>query len=330
MSSVLSFRTERDDAGTRLDVALARHGEEMPRFSRAAVQGWIREGRARINGETATKPALRLGLGDQVELDLLFAPPPRRAHQVWETALDILYEDEHFLAVNKPAGMVAHPAAGHREGTLWNALLFLASGWGEGASPTLVNRLDRGTSGVLLAAKLAAGHAPLIRAVRSRETSKKEYLAVVYGRAPLAKGCIELGIAIDPQDPRRRIALRDGGQPSSTLYERLGESAHGDLSLLRCTLLTGRTHQIRVHLKALGLPIIGDPFYGESHPRLADPALAELCQGFSHQALHARRLELVHPWTETPVEIEAPVPADFAALLAAAGLAAPPGQRTPS
>jgi 23S rRNA pseudouridine1911/1915/1917 synthase len=184
-----------------------------------------------------------------------------------------------------------------------------------------VSRLDRGTSGVLLVAKEPAAHTALAAALRQPD-AEKDYLAVVYGRPALAKGRIDLCLRRDPDDPKRRLASPTEGRPSATLWERLAESAE-PLALLRCRLLTGRTHQIRVHLSARGMPIVGDPLYGEPRWRgISDPGLAALCRDFPRQALHAWRLRLVHPGTGAPLEITAPVPADLAALLAAAGLRA--------
>lgn len=326
-----TFRADRGDAGVRLDRALRRHLADRPELSRHAIQVWIAAGSVAVNGVAAARSSRLLRLGDEVALDLP-PPPPRRVHLPEERALAVLYEDEHLLAVDKPAGLVVHPTAGHREGTLWNALLFRArtEGWAEGdRGPSLVHRLDRGTSGVLLVAKSAAVHAGLARALRAmsgRQGAEKRYLALVYGRTRHEAGRIALPIGVDPADRRRRV-VSDDGRAALTLYERLAEAARAPLSLLACVLKTGRTHQIRVHLAASGHPLVGDPLYGE--PRhvagiqraIADPRLAAACRALARPALHAWRLAFIHPVTRERLALEAPLPPDLAALLAAVGMA---------
>ena len=312
-----TFRADRGDARGRLDRVLMRHLADRPEVTRAQVQAWIAGGLVRINGGVPAKPASRVALADEVEV-VLPPPPPRRQPQAQEMPLSVLYEDEHLLALEKPPGLVVHPAPGHREGTLINALLWRAREWGEGQRPGLVSRLDRDTSGVLMVTKTPAAHAALARALKHR-SAEKEYLAVVYGRTPGDRGRIELKIDRDPADLRRRIASKTQGRDSVTLYELLGEG--GGLSLLRCRLLTGRTHQIRVHLQAHGLPLVGDPLYGEPRWKgIGEPALAAACRDFPRQALHAWRLAFVHPATGERLEIVAPLPDDLAGLLAAARL----------
>jgi len=331
------FRADRGDAGVRLDRALLRHLADRPEVSRNAVQGWIAAGGIAVNGLAAARPALRLRLGDEVALDL--PPlPPRRVHVAQKLPLAVLHEDEHLLAIDKPAGLVVHPTAGHRDGTLWNALLFRALGWSDAAEgeqpaprPSLVHRLDRGTSGVLLVAKSAAVHAGLARALRS-PSAEKVYLAVVHGRTRLPHGRVALAIGVDPADRRRRVPS-DGGRAALTLYERLAESPAAPLSLLACRLKTGRTHQIRIHLAALGHPIVGDRLYGE--PRhvagllrsIAAPELAAACRDLPRPALHAWRLAFTHPVTRERMTLAAPLPPDLAGLLAAASLAPPHSAR---
>src|SRR4051812_12146950 len=317
MSTPRTIRTDRGDDRVRIDRVLQRHLADRSDITRARIQGWIGEGLVRVNGVPATKPASRVMLGDEIE-GVLPPPPERRAGGAQEMPLSVLYEDEHLLALDKPPGIVVHPAPGHREGTLINALTWRARDWGEGQSPGLVNRLDRGTSGVLLVAKTPAIHASLARHLRRRDAGK-EYLAVVYGTTPFDQGRIERKILRDPQDRKRMITSKSEGRDSVTLYERLAEGS--GLTLLRCRLLTGRTHQIRVHLRSQGWPIVGDPVYGEPRWRgIAESGLAALCRDFPRQALHAFRLSFVHPATGVPVEIAAPVPEDLAALLAAAEL----------
>jgi 23S rRNA pseudouridine1911/1915/1917 synthase len=337
LSERRTFRADRGDAGVRLDRALVRHLADRPDVSRHAVQGWIAAGAIRVNGLAAARPALRLRRGDEVALDLPPLPPPR-VHPAQELPLAVLHEDEHLLAVDKPAGLVAHPTAGHRDGTLWNALLFRAraDGWavaaegsepGDGGRrPSLVHRLDRGTSGVLLVAKSAAAHAGLARALRAAK-AEKLYLAVAYGRTRVDAGRIALPIGIDPRDRRRR-AVSEDGRSALTLYERLAESPAAPLSLLACRLKTGRTHQVRVHLAALGHPLVGDPLYGE--PRhvagilrsIADPELAAACRDLARPALHAWRLAFTHPISRQRIALEAPLPPDLAKLLALGGFVA--------
>jgi 23S rRNA pseudouridine1911/1915/1917 synthase len=343
-----ALRTDRGDAGGRLDRVLMRHLAGLPGLSRTQAQGWIAAGRVRVNGGVALRPACRLAAGDALDVELPSASlarrrPPPTAQSI---PLAILYEDEHLLAVDKPAGLVVHPTGRYRDGTLVNALAwhFRAAGDGEAAPaaagaevrPGLVHRLDRDTSGVLLVAKSRAAHAGLARAVKARSL-EKDYLAVVYGRAPLGRGRIELRLLRDPGDSRRMMASRREGRVAVTLYDLLAEAPHDAvtrsqdgagasawLSLLRCRLVTGRTHQIRVHLSALGLPIVGDPVYGEPrHRGLAAPALAALCREFPRQALHARRLALRHPVTGLALELVAPLPADFRRLMRAAALRLP-------
>ena len=338
---------------------MMRHFMGVPGLSRSRLQGWIAAGRVRINGAVIRRPAGRLAAGDDLEVELPAPPPSRRRVRplaAQRLPLAILYEDEHLLALDKPAGMVVHPTGRYRDGTLVNALAWhlregvaaAAAAAADGAAaaapaegerpageppevrPGLVHRLDRDTSGVLLVAKSRAAHAGLARAIKARALLK-DYLAVVYGRAPLPKGRIELKLLRDPRDRRRVAASRTEGVSAATLYELLAESGgpierSGQavwLSLLRCRLVTGRTHQIRVHLAALGLPIVGDPLYGEPrHRGIADPALAALCSAFPRQALHAWRLALRHPVTGEELAIQAPLPADLCGLLRAAALPA--------
>ncbi len=313
------FRTVRGEEPERLDRLVVRHLADIPRLSRTRIQEWIDAGRVRVDGAAVTRSSLRLRPGAEVEV--LF--PGARPHPppvAQNIPLSILYEDDALLAVDKPPGMVAHPTPGHADGTLVNALLFHL-GKAEGGAG-LVSRLDRGTSGVLLVAKAPGVHARLTRILRGGAV-EKEYLAVVYGPVPLPKGRIDRRILRDPQDPRRRTTSRSEGQTASTLWERLAETpgAEPGIALLRCRLLTGRTHQIRVHLEAEGMPIVGDPVYGAPRWKgLGDPDLADRCRAFPRQALHAWRLRFPHPWTGAALEVVAPVPSDVAGLLAAAGL----------
>ncbi|HEY4564225.1 MAG TPA: RluA family pseudouridine synthase [Thermoanaerobaculia bacterium] len=317
---IRTFRADRGDDRERIDRVLQRHLADRPDITRSRIQGWIGEGMVRVNGAPAAKPASRLMTGDVVEVELP-PPPERRAVTAQEMPLSVLFEDEHLMALDKPPGIVVHPAPGHREGTLINALTWRARDWREGQSPGLVNRLDRGTSGVLLVAKTPAIHASLARHLRRRDAGK-EYLAVVYGATPFDQGRIERKILRDPSDRKRMITSKTEGRDSVTLYERLAEAS--GLTLLRCRLLTGRTHQIRVHLQSQGWPIVGDPVYGEPRWKgIAEPDLAALCRDFPRQALHAFRLSFVHPATGAQLEITAPVPADLEALLAASGLTDP-------
>jgi 23S rRNA pseudouridine1911/1915/1917 synthase len=217
---------------------------------------------------------------------------------------------------------VVHPTHRHPGATLLNALLWHARDWPQGHRPSLVGRLDKQTSGLVLVAKTAAVHAALQRALAGRG-AVKDYLAVVYGKVPRARGVIDLRLRRDPFDRRRVVASETLGAPSVTEYERLARAAapRAGLALLRCRLRTGRTHQIRVHLAARGWPIVGDPAYGE--PRWADVkdrGLASALQAFPRQALHAWRLSFRHPATGGDIAIEAPVADDISVLAKAADL----------
>jgi len=310
-----TFRADRGDDRERLDRVLQRHLADRPDITRARIQRWIGEGAVTVNGVAAGKPSRRVLTGDTVALELP-PPPPRREVVAQEMPLSVLFEDEHLLALDKPPGIVVHPTKGHRDGTVLNALM--ARYWGEGQQPGLVNRLDRGTSGVMLVAKTPALHAALARSLR-RKDAGKEYLTVIYGTPPAIVGRIERRILRDPEDRIRMTTSKEEGRESVTLYKQMAGA--GGLSLLLCRLLTGRTHQIRVHLKSQGWPIVGDPLYGEPRWKgIADPKVAEACREFPRQALHAYRLSFVHPATGAPLEIAAPVPEDLASLIDAAGL----------
>jgi len=234
----------------------------------------------------------------------------------------VLYEDAYLLAIDKPAGLVVHPAHMNPSGTLMNALLWHARTWSAPQRPSLVGRLDKLTSGIVLVAKTAAIHTSLQRTLASTATAK-DYLAVVYGKVNVARGDIDLCLRRDPGDRRRVVASADVGAPSLTRFARLARvpAPAAGLSLLRCRLVTGRMHQIRVHLSARGWPLVGDPTYGEPRWRLvADPQMAALLRDFPRQALHAWRLTTRHPVTHAELRIEAPVPDDIDVLMRAADL----------
>jgi 23S rRNA pseudouridine1911/1915/1917 synthase len=316
---------DRERAGTRLDLAVVHHLSGVPGLTRARVRGWVEQGLVLINGQAGARPSRRLALGDEVEI-LVPPPPPRPEPVALDRPLSVVFEDDWLLALDKPPGVVVHPAPGNWDDTLLHALLWRARDWGDDRGdrrPHLVSRLDKGTSGLLLVAKTPQVHAAL-----KAQPAEKDYLALVYGRTDGAKGRIDLGVLRDPAEPHRMTTSRTEGNPSATLWERIGEAANGEpLTLLRCRLLTGRMHQIRVHLRAVRLPIVGDPVYGApAWKGIADPALADLCRTFPRQALHAWRLSLIHPVTEERLALSTPPPPDLESLLAAAGvtLACPP------
>jgi 23S rRNA pseudouridine1911/1915/1917 synthase len=323
---------DRGDAGLRLDLVLRRHLADVDAASRTRVQAWIANGQVTVNGAPVRRAAARAAFGDVVTVTLP-EEAPRRVMAAEDVRLDVLYEDEYLLALDKPAGVVVHPSYRNTEGTVMNALLWHARGWPATQRPSLVGRLDKLTSGVVLVAKTARMHGALQRGMASSRTSSgsdgagsaKDYLAVVYGRVNVARGEIDLRLRRDRGDRRRVVGSATVGAPSLTRFERLARVAapRAGLSLLRCRLATGRTHQIRVHLAARGWPLVGDPVYGEPRwSQIADPTLAERLRVFPRQALHAWRVALLHPVTGAPLEIEAPVPPDLEGLLTASGLAA--------
>jgi 23S rRNA pseudouridine1911/1915/1917 synthase len=323
----------RGDAGRRLDLVLRSHLADLHSATRTRVQAWIADGQVLVNGAPARRVATRVALGDVLAVALPEKLAARAGHQSSahgemapeDVRLDVLYEDDYLLALDKPPGVVVHPAYRNTTGTVMNALLWRAREWPTPQRPSIVGRLDKLTSGIVLVAKTAAAHAALQRAMTARDADK-DYLAVVYGRVNVASGEIRLRLRRDPGDRRRVVASQTDGAKSLTRFERLARAAApaAGLSLVRCSLVTGRTHQIRVHLAAHGWPLVGDPVYGEPRwSKVSDPVLAAALRTFPRQALHAWRLELSHPVTRQRVRLEAPMPNDLRALLAAAGLMSP-------
>ena len=317
---------DRGDDGLRLDLVLRRHLTDFRGATRTRVQSWIEGGLVTVNGTMVRRVSTRAALGDIVSIALP-DEKPRTAMAAEEVGLEVLYEDDSLIAIDKPAGIVVHPTYKHTANTLMNALLWHARAWPAPQRPSLVSRLDKLTSGVVVVAKDAAAHASLQRAM-SMNDSEKDYLAIVYGRVNVARGEIDLRLGKDRSDRRKVAASTTAGAESLTRFERLARVAapRAGLSLLRCRLATGRTHQIRVHLAARGWPVVGDATYGEPRwSQIDDPLLAATLRAFARQALHAWRVAFTHPITRTRLAIEAPVPRDIADLLDATGLG---GRRT--
>jgi 23S rRNA pseudouridine1911/1915/1917 synthase len=313
-----TFVADRGDDAHRLDRAVLRHGIG-PGLSRSRIQRLVAEGRVTINGRRASRPAQRLRTGDRVAVDT-GAARPRIRPLAESLPLVVLHEDADLLVVNKPPGQVAHPSFRNTSGTLLNALLGRAAGASAGWEPHLVQRLDKGTSGLLLVAKSRA-----IQTALQRAALVKEYLALVWGRPAPATGRIDTPLGRDPLD-RRRVMPSTEGAGAVTEYRTLARTrgrASG-LSLLSCHLVTGRTHQLRVHLADRGWPLVGEPVYKvQTRLRLADPRLHRAATSFDRQALHAWRLAFTHPRTGAPIALQADPPDDLRQLLDSLGLRVP-------
>ncbi len=289
-------------AGQRLDQTLALL---LPQYSRSRLAQWIRNSRVLLEGASA-QPKSRVHGGERIRIAAT-PEPAATAALPEDIALDIVHEDDHILVLAKPAGLVVHPGSGNWSGTLLNALLQHAPGLAALPRAGIVHRLDKDTSGLIVVAKTLEAQTSLVRQLQAR-TVKREYLALVHGSV-VADGRVEGPIGRHPTQ-RTRMAIVARGKAALTHYRVLLRYAQA--TLLRCRLETGRTHQIRVHLKSLGHPLVGDRVYGRKGPS-ADPLLA----AFPRQALHAERLALVHPASGREVDWQAPPPADMRDLLAA-------------
>ena len=295
-------------AGERFDVALA---AALPQYSRARLQRWIRSGAVLLGGRTA-QPRARLAGGEQVCVQAEFAADTTVGPEA--IALRIVYEDEAFLVVDKPAGLVVHPGAGNAAHTLQNALLAHDPALALVPRAGLIHRLDKDTSGLLVVARTPESHHALVAMIQEREIARG-YLALCFG-APTAGGTVDEPIGRH-RSVRTRMAVRRDGREAVTHYRI--EERFRRLTLLRVQLETGRTHQIRVHLAHIGLPIVGDPVYGGRRRQIAGASeeLQSVLRRFRRQALHAQRLALDHPVTGRHHTFEAPLPADFRELLEA-------------
>jgi 23S rRNA pseudouridine1911/1915/1917 synthase len=294
MSEPIELQVPSRGRGMRLDRFLA---DELPHFSRSRLQALIREGHVTLN-ETTARPREILRTGDMIRL---VEPPPQKiATQPENIPLDILFEDDDLLVINKPAGMVVHPGAGNTSRTLVNALLAhcrTLSGIGGKERPGIVHRLDKETSGCLVVAKNDSAHQSLSRQFAER-TVEKIYLALVAGTLRKAHGVIDANIGRHSKHRQRMVVKPERGRSARTDYH-VVRSRDG-ISLVECVLHTGRTHQIRVHLHHLGHPVLGDKVYG----RQRTPE-------FPRQMLHAWKLGFNHPRDGKRLTFEAPVPADF-------------------
>ena len=310
MSPLHRFTVDDRLAGARLDRCIADlHGE----WSRSRVRRLIDDGHVLLNGEPG-KPATQVAAGDRIEVD---EPAPQKLDLVAEDIpLVILHEDEELLVLDKPPGLVIHPAAGNRSGTLVNALLRHCgelSVIGGVERPGIVHRLDKDTSGLMVVAKTERAHLALSIAFRRREVEKR-YLAVCFGLPAAESGVIEGAVGRHPTE-RKQMAVVASGRQARTLY-RVVERFVGTC-LVECRPVTGRTHQIRVHMAHLGHAVVGDPIYsGRQWRGLEDPRHRAACRDFPRQALHAWRLAFNHPLSGERIEFEAAPPTDFQELLA--------------
>ena len=296
----LRFSVAEEDAGTRLDKALASR-EEIK--TRSLAERLLSDGAVRVDGELRAK-SFRLESGSVVEADLPGAPPGLLAEPV---SVPVVYEDEHLLVLDKPAGLVVHPGAGTRAGTLAGQLLTLgAAGGPDPERPGVVHRLDRDTSGLLVVARSEEAHAALQEAIRRREL-ERGYLALVRGVPRSRTGRIDAPLGRDRRDPTKRSLDTEEPRDAVTHFEVL--ELLSEHALLDVRLETGRTHQIRVHLAAIDLPVSGDSQYG---------VRGDL--GLERQFLHARRLGFRHPFTGEQIDVQSPLPEDLEAALEQARL----------
>jgi 23S rRNA pseudouridine1911/1915/1917 synthase len=288
------FTVSPGEADTRFDKLLSLH---FPEYSRTYFQYLIEQGSVLVNGTLLKKREI-LRVGDEIEVCFLLTPEISLEPQ--NIPLDVLFEDDYLIAVNKPAGMVVHPAPGHPRNTFVNALLFHCRSLQatDPVRPGIVHRLDKDTSGVLLAAKTAQTHAKLIELFSERRI-QKEYLVICVGTPK--EGLIDAPIGRHPIQRKEMRVCFNTGKEAKTICKVLGKT--DQLSLVEIQLLTGRTHQIRVHLKHLGTPVLGDPVYGSvsANKKFNAP----------RQLLHAHRLSFIHPMTHIPIHLNAPIAKDL-------------------
>lgn len=286
--------------------------ETHPDFSRSRIEGLIKSGFVTVNGAVAEKAGMKVGDDDEVVVEI---PPPVPAIPEPEAiALDIVYEDDDIIVINKMPGMVVHPAPGHFTGTLVNALLHHCpnlSGIGGVVRPGIVHRLDQDTSGLIVVAKSQKAMDGLVKAFASHKAIEKTYLAVCHGRPRLDAGRIENLIGRHPVDRKRMAIVEKNGKAAITNWKVLSKNTAQPISIIECRIETGRTHQIRVHTASLGTPVIGDKVYGKSAlDKRLDPIPAR-------QMLHAWKLKLYHPVTSKIMEFTAPIPTDMQAYIIA-------------
>jgi 23S rRNA pseudouridine1911/1915/1917 synthase len=299
----LALVVEAAAAGERLDRWLAGH---VPGQSRARLQALIADGHVRVGG-AARKPSHRVVAGERVEVDIPPLPPEQLEPE--PISLSVVHEDEHVLVLDKPAGIVVHPGAGHSRGTLAAAVLAHApgtAGVGGPRRPGVVHRLDKDTSGLLVIAKTPVAYESLTRQLAAR-TVRRVYLAVVHGRLAPAEGVIDEPIGRDPRD-RTRMAVRPSGQGRRAVTHFRVLERFAEFTAVEARLQTGRTHQIRVHLAHLGHPIAGDRTYGGRRPRQLPVPLEGI-------ALHATALAFLHPATQQRIELASPLPPRIEGLL---------------
>jgi len=289
-----------EQGGQRLDQALA---AMLPEFSRNRIQNWIRARKIAVDDAWGTTK-MKVSGGESVRVEI--EPDPNATPDAPEAIpLNVVFEDPVLLVINKPVGLVVHPGSGNRRGTLLNALLHWVPQVAELPRAGIVHRLDKDTSGLLVVAKTLRAHTDLVRQLQAR-TVKREYLALVYGEIDRS-GTVNEPLARDPHNRTKRT-VHSLGKEAVTHYE-VVERFPG-ITLLRCRLETGRTHQIRVHMQHIGHPLVGDTVYNASRR-------SHLKLPFPRQALHAERLGLIHPITQEFMQWECPLPPDFAALLEA-------------
>ncbi len=308
------FEVSVDALTDRLDKVLAGF---MPEVSRARIQEWIKKGAVSLNGEVVSDVRAKTGAADSIDL----TPLPSEEDLAFEPQsgidFDVLYEDEALIVIDKPAGLVVHPAAGHWRGTLLNGLLFRYPELKKVSRAGIVHRLDRETSGLMVVARTEVSRTSLIRQLQAR-TVCREYWAIVLGLAP-EMGFVDTPIGRDPRNPIRFACRGIAAKPAKTRVRLVQRTmvANRAISWLACRLETGRTHQIRVHLTSVDLPLLGDPLYRTNASKMPDAA--GLAATFSRQALHASRLKLVHPVTGKTMSWFTAPPKDMCELMDSLG-----------
>jgi 23S rRNA pseudouridine1911/1915/1917 synthase len=310
----IDVRLEAGHAGWRLDRALA---DALPTLSRERLKALIRSGAVETRGAAVRDPALKVKGGEALRVAV---PEPTPAHnEAQDIPLTIVFEDDHLLVVDKPAGLVVHPAAGNLDGTLVNALLHHCagklSGIGGVARPGIVHRIDKDTSGILVVAKTDVAHEGLAKQFAAHSIDRR-YLAILSGVPKSSGGIVDAPLARSATN-RKKIAIVEGGRGKRAVTHWKRLDILRDAALVECRLETGRTHQVRVHMASIGHPLLGDPVYGragKTHSKL----LSEL--NFHRQALHAAELGFMHPVTKNRLSFSSPMPADMQELKRALGV----------